>query len=586
MSIGAIHALTHYTIMKLIEKVRQSLDFKIIAVVLLYSLSAQVGLWLSFPETSLVALWPPSGLALALILLIGYRIWPAIMIGSLIANTLLFLHLGYELTSVKLITPVLMSIGFTLEALFGHYLIRKLVKDKNPFLKTNNVFKFLLVGLLMGFVGAFIYSLSFSIVNLISAAEFLNSVFAVWINSLVSILIITPFIIGWTKKFKFEFNNKRFLEVAIFAVSFSTVIWITNIDSIASTVEQSVPFLIIPFLLWLAFRFNLQIAVSSILIVSLLAVYYTINSTGPFVLADEGNSLLILQIFICIISITVLTLHATVTERTEAQKSMERFNEKLEAKVLERTKELNEEIQVRKQIEEKINISNSQLRKANIELDNFVYSVSHDLRAPIASVLGLVNLAKKESSTKNMLKYVEMIGLSAEQQDCFIKDILDLSRNARLEVAQEEIIFETMINEIFEQLKYSGGDKKVIKHINVNQKNPFKSDNKRLRVIFNNLISNAIRYSNGHDLLIQIGVDIDDGTAKISINDNGKGIPSEHLDKVFKMFYRATDDNAGSGLGLYIVKETVEKLRGNVTLQSEESVGTTVSLEIPNLNSN
>ena len=84
--------------------------------------------------------------------------------------------------------------------------------------------------------------------------------------------------------------------------------------------------------------------------------------------------------------------------------------------------------------------------------------------------------------------------------------------------------------------------------------------------------------------MIKIGISIDNGTAKISINDNGKGIPQEHLDKVFKMFYRATDDNAGSGLGLYIVKETVEKLRGNVTLESEESVGTTVNLEIPNLN--
>jgi len=303
-------------------------------------------------------------------------------------------------------------------------------------------------------------------------------------------------------------------------------------------------------------------------------------------LSDEINSLVMLQIFIGIISITILTLHATVNERTEAQAALQQFNEKLEVKVQERTKELNDEIQVRKQIEEKINISNAQLRKANIELDNFVYSVSHDLRAPIASVLGLVNLARQEEDAENMLKYVEMIGLSAQQQDCFIKDILDLSRNARLEVAHEEIKFENMINEIFDQLKYSGGDKKVIKEVNVDQKYPFKSDNKRLKVIFNNLISNAIRYSNGHDPVIQIGIHIDDGTAKISINDNGKGIPEEHLDKVFKMFYRATDDNAGSGLGLYIVKETVEKLRGNVSLQSEESVGTTVSLEIPNLNSN
>lgn len=569
--------------MKLIEKVSDSLDFRIIAVAVLYYLSAQLGLWLSFPETRLVALWPPAGLALALILLMGYRTWPAIMISSLIANTLVFLHYDYEINTSTIGTPVLMSVGTTIEALVGYYLISKLIKRKNPFLKTNDVFKFLLIGILMSITGALICTVAMMLNALIPSTGFLEGFFANWINSLVSVLIITPFIIGWTRRFDFEFNNKRFFEVAIFVVALSLVVWITNIDSISDTVHRSVPFLVIPFLLWLAFRFNLQITVSGIVIVCFLAIYYTINNNGPFVLESEKNSLIILQIFIGIISITVLTLHATVNERTDAQKAMEQFNEKLEAKVLERTKKLNEEIQVRKQIEDKINVSNAQLRKANIELDNFVYSVSHDLRAPIASVLGLVNLARKESDIKNMLKYVEMIGLSAEQQDCFIKDILDLSRNARLEVAQEEIKFESMINEIFDQLKYSGGDKKVVREIKVDQKYPFKSDNKRLKVIFNNLISNAIRYSNGHDPLIQIGVEIDDGTAKIYINDNGQGIPSEHLDKVFKMFYRATDDNAGSGLGLYIVKETVEKLRGNVSLKSEESVGTTVSLEIPNL---
>ena len=106
--------------MKLIEKVKDSLDFKIIAVAVLYYISSQAGLWLSFPETRLVALWPPTGLALALIVLMGYRTWPAIMIGSLIANALVYLHFGYELNAATLIIPVLMSVGTTLEALFGH----------------------------------------------------------------------------------------------------------------------------------------------------------------------------------------------------------------------------------------------------------------------------------------------------------------------------------------------------------------------------------------------------------------------------------------------------------------------------------
>ena len=265
---------------------------------------------------------------------------------------------------------------------------------------------------------------------------------------------------------------------------------------------------------------------------------------------------------------------------------MTKFNESLESKVKERTKELNEEIAMHKRTEKKMKTSNSKLRKANVELDNFVYSVSHDLRAPIASVLGLVNLAKSEKDIEMMRNYVKMIGESAEQQDSFIKDILDLSRNDRQEVAKEEIDFEPMINEIFDQLKHSSKDANVVKMIEIDQQKAFLSDQRRLKVIFNNLISNSIRYSHDNAPQIKIDIKVNEATAKIRINDKGVGIPKEHLKNVFDMFYRANDDNAGSGLGLYIVKETVEKLRGNVELNSQENEGTTVSLEIPNLSLN
>ena len=110
----------------------------------------------------------------------------------------------------------------------------------------------------------------------------------------------------------------------------------------------------------------------------------------------------------------------------------------------------------------------------------------------------------------------------------------------------------------------------------------FFSDQKRLKVILNNLLSNAIRYSNKENPQIKIGVKVDEAIAKITITDNGLGIGKEHVKNVFKMFYRATENNAGSGLGLYIVKETVDKLRGNVELNSLLDEGTTVNLEIPN----
>ncbi|MEM6359722.1 MAG: MASE1 domain-containing protein [Bacteroidota bacterium] len=569
--------------MQRLKSTLKSNDLRIILIALCYYVSAQVGLWLSFPISKAAPLWPPAGLALALIILSGYRTWPAITIGSFIANTLVFLNLQVEFSFGLLSSLVVIAIGNTLEALFGYYLVLKFIKTKNPFVKTIHVFIFLLVALVACLIGSVTGTGGLIMNGIIKSTEFITNSSTWWISNVVSVLVITPFIISWSTRFKFKWNRLQAIEWGVFFSCLAIIIAILNYNPISETMQRSLPFLVVPFLLWLGFRFNLQITGTGILIVAFVAIFFTIKGTGPFYLYSEDSSLLLVQIFTGIISISTIILYATVYERTVAQKAMLKFNENLESMVKERTKELNEEVQIRRKTEEKIKISNRKLRKANIELDNFVYSVSHDLRAPIASVLGLVNLAKKEKDVEMMQKYLLMIAQSAEQQDTFIKDILDLSRNARLEVGQEDILFNEMFNEIFEQLKYGAENKRVTKEIKINQKHHFKSDSKRLKVIFNNLISNAIRYSNGKDPHIKIIGDIDDTIAKITVTDNGKGIPKKHLKNVFKMFYRATEDNAGSGLGLYIVKETIDKLRGSVNLDSQLAKGTTVTIEVPNL---
>ena len=181
------------------------------------------------------------------------------------------------------------------------------------------------------------------------------------------------------------------------------------------------------------------------------------------------------------------------------------------------------------------------------------------------------------------MKYLKMIEESAIQQDKFIKKILDQSRNSRLEIRKEEIMFDRLISETFNQLKYVDLTGNVSKNININQDKPFYSDTWRLKVIFNNLLSNSIRYKNGNPPKIDIDINVENNDAHIIIRDNGKGIAKKHIRHVFKMFYRATDENAGSGLGLYIVKETVEKLHGAVKLSSNEGKGTEVDLHIPSL---
>jgi signal transduction histidine kinase len=180
--------------------------------------------------------------------------------------------------------------------------------------------------------------------------------------------------------------------------------------------------------------------------------------------------------------------------------------------------------------------------------------------------------------------YLDKINQSALQQDAFIKEILDQSRNSRLELKKEEIAFETLIDETFNQLKFATATgSKVEKYVKVNQPDAFYGDRWRLKVIFNNIISNAIRYRNGHDPIIHVDVNVIDHKAFVEVSDNGRGIPEEHLGNVCKMFYRATDDGAGSGLGLYIVKETIDKLQGDIKIESEVGRGTKVKLEIPEI---
>jgi signal transduction histidine kinase len=355
-------------------------------------------------------------------------------------------------------------------------------------------------------------------------------------------------------------------------------------DGFNTTLIRALPFLLIPFVLWMAFRFELLAAITGVLAVSLLSIYFTIQDQGPFILSDSYNSMLLLQIFVGVISISTIVLSATVNERLKAERELLTFNETLEARVQERTQALHDEINTRKEAEEKLQKTNQELSKRNTELDNFVYSVSHDLRAPIASVLGLINLAKKDADVEMKNIYLEKINNSALQQDSFIREILDQSRNSRLDVKKEEILFEPLIDETFNQLKFATSTGQSVERIvSINQKAPFISDRWRIKVILNNIISNAIRYRNGKDPVIRVNVDIDDHKVKLEVEDNGKGIAKEHLDKVYRMFYRATDDGAGSGLGLYIVKETIDKLNGSIRIESEVGKGTTVKLEIPEI---
>jgi hypothetical protein len=227
---------------------------------------------------------------------------------------------------------------------------------------------------------------------------------------------------------------------------------------------------------------------------------------------------------------------------------------------------------------------NDQLLKINHELDSLVYSVSHNLRAPLMSVLGLLHLAKDEQSRDALCKYYELMESSIKRLDDTVKEILDYSRNARQELSLERIDLRRLIEETLEKMKFMTHFDRLHIDISVGDKIAFNSDYYRLSVIINNIISNAIKYqdTSKDQSVLKIRVFVDASAAKFHFEDNGIGIDPQFVPKIFNMFFRATAKNEGSGLGLYIVKEAVEKLNGHIEIDSTLGKGTIFRIELPN----
>jgi signal transduction histidine kinase len=225
-------------------------------------------------------------------------------------------------------------------------------------------------------------------------------------------------------------------------------------------------------------------------------------------------------------------------------------------------------------VEQTLLFRNQELKRTNVELDRFVYSASHDLRAPLNSIAGLINLQRLDPQST---VYSEMIQSRVTIMDKFIRDIIDYSRNSRVEVMKEPIRLKSIVQEIIEMLRVSQVTHSIDFQIEMEDSLEIISDLARIRVILNNLISNAIKYADQTkgNSFVRIRAWHEQTRSVISVEDNGIGIEPGLLPKIFEMFYRATTVSTGSGLGLYIVKESLEKVKGTIEVQSEFTKGTT-----------
>ena len=238
-------------------------------------------------------------------------------------------------------------------------------------------------------------------------------------------------------------------------------------------------------------------------------------------------------------------------------------------------------MQVNHYSEKKILAKNEELEKANAELDRFVYSASHDLRAPLSSLLGLIEVARVDP--REAMKYLQMMKGRIHDMDAFIREIITYSRNSRMEVQYQEVHARKIIDEVTSELKFLEESKNIRMDIHVPDDLVILTDATRLKVILSNLIANAIKYHNteAQPPYVMLEAQKDDQGATIWVKDNGIGIETEYIGKIFNMFYRAHESSKGSGLGLYIVKETVSKLGGEVKVESLVGSGSTFWIHLP-----
>ncbi len=225
-----------------------------------------------------------------------------------------------------------------------------------------------------------------------------------------------------------------------------------------------------------------------------------------------------------------------------------------------------------------------ELRIRNTELDNFVYKVSHDLRAPLSSVLGLAHLASMPGNRDDLAGYVKLMGEKAMQLDRFISKVLSHSKNLKMEVSVDRVEIREIIQKIIEDLNYLTGAKEVATSVSVTGCDLY-SDQWRIGEIFRNLISNAIKYRKLYstDAMVRVDVHVTPERCEIVVEDNGIGVEESLVPRIFEMFFRASDRSDGSGLGLYIVKNAVDRLGGSVAVESKAGEGTRFRITLPNL---
>jgi PAS domain S-box-containing protein len=329
---------------------------EVLVVAILYYAAARLGLLLAFEQTNATPVWPPSGIAFAAVLLRGYRVWPGIMLGAFLANVVVFTanHVadGFTIVAVSLV----IGLGNTLEAIVGRALLGRLI---GRFTRTEDVFTLTTVALVACSLNASIGPTAIELAGLAPSTSYGTIWFTWWLGDAAGILLVAPLLITWSAQPRVGWTLGQRIEAALLFLSLLIGVhvgfggWLLD-----RAAHYPLTFVPLPWLVWAAFRFGPREAATAAALTSGIAVWETVNGLGPFARETVNESLLLVQAFVGVVTVTILTMAALVDERRDAQASLHKAHDTLETAVDKRTRVL-------WQVNERLQAETTERRRAN-----------------------------------------------------------------------------------------------------------------------------------------------------------------------------------------------------------------------------
>src|SRR2546429_4522324 len=503
----------------------------------IYFIAGKLGLMLASLHASASPVWPPAGIALAAILLLGNRVWPAIFIGAFLVNAT---------TAGNIATSFAIATGNMLEALAGAWLVNQFAGGKNFCDRPQGVFKFALAAAISTIVSPIFGVTSLALAGFADWTHYGAIWLTWWLGDATGDLVFTPLVLLWSVASKRRWNKKEAAEVGallLLLVLLSGLVFGGWIE--ISGRNYPIAFIFGPVVIWTAFRFTQRETATGIFILSAVAVWGTLHGFGPFVRETENQSLLALQWWTAVLTITAMALSAGMAERRRIEEELQQ--QKVVVETASRTK------------------------------DHLLAMRSHELRTPLTPVIStLESLETERAQTEDTKSALAMIRRNIELETQLIDDLLDVTRIARdkMQLRFVPVDAHLAISNVVEICRAEVQSKRLHVHLNLRANtHHVAAVTAKFQLIIWNLLKNAVKFTPDDGEIAISSSNAAPDVLTISVCDTGIGMEPEVMQRIFDPFEQGNRSFerrfGGLGLGLAISKSLAQAHGGTLTAQSE-----------------